>query len=42
MEDLTGKHIVITGGSSGIGYQVIRKCLEQGATVGKNKKYIKI
>lgn len=34
MEDLTGKHILITGGSSGIGLQVIRKCLEQGATVG--------
>lgn len=33
MEDLTGKHILITGGSTGIGYQIIRKCLEQGATV---------
>lgn len=33
MGDLKGKHIVITGGSSGIGYQVIRTFLEQGATV---------
>lgn len=33
MNELSGKHIVITGGSTGIGYEVIRKCLEQGATV---------
>lgn len=37
MDYLVGKHILITGGSTGIGLVVIRKCLEHGATVRVNK-----
>lgn len=36
MADISGKHIVITGGSIGIGYGVIQKCLEAGAAVSSS------
>jgi 3-oxoacyl-[acyl-carrier protein] reductase len=38
---LLGKNILITGGSSGIGFQIARKCCECGASVvitGRNEK----
>ena len=39
--NLQGKKILLTGGSSGIGRETARKCIEQGATVvitGRNEK----
>ena len=30
---LLGKHVLITGGNSGIGYAIAKKMLESGATV---------
>ncbi len=43
-EVLKGKNILITGGSSGIGYSIARKCLDEGANViitGRNEKKLK-
>lgn len=41
---LLGKHIVITGGGSGIGFAIAKKCVESGATVlitGRNEGKLK-
>lgn len=41
---LEGKHIVITGGSKGIGYAIAKKCIDEGAIVlicGRGKEALK-